>query len=342
VDPQPSFPLNVGATWGTDDKIVCLWDLKDGYDVTGGQLGLLWDVTVVAYADGVCAGQRLQLYWFPSLTLASGTVGFTYYGKYTDANSPPLDGSAEWKTPPAGSSASLVFITASEGGSNPDAAGWATLVTGLLAGFSASPISGVTPLTVTFTDISFGPITNRHWQFGDGATLDTTETNVVHTYTTAGSHTVTLLVSGPPGNSTKRQFRYITVVTPLFPAWQAKYFGCTNCPQAAATADPDGDGQNNLAEFLAGSDPTNSASAFRILSLTRNGNNVDIVWATVGGQTNAVQTAAGDADGCYTTDFVDISDLIVIPGSGDTTTNHVDAGGATNAPSRYYRVRLVP
>ena len=26
VDPQPGFPLNLGATWGTEDRIVGLWD----------------------------------------------------------------------------------------------------------------------------------------------------------------------------------------------------------------------------------------------------------------------------------------------------------------------------
>jgi len=38
----------------------------------------------------------------------------------------------------------------------------------------------------------------------------------------------------------------------------------------------------------------------------------------------------------------DISGLIPIPGSGDTTNNYHDTGGATNNPSRYYRIRLEP
>ena len=51
-----------------------------------------------------------------------------------------------------------------------------------------------------------------------------------------------------------------------FAAWQTQYFNCTVCPQAAAAADPDGDGMSNTNEFLVGTDPTNSASAFRITS----------------------------------------------------------------------------
>lgn len=59
-------------------------------------------------------------------------------------------------------------------------------------------------------------------------------------------------------------------------------------------------------------------------------------------RTNVLEAAAGDADGSYTNGFVDVNGLIVIAGSGDATTNSVDTGGATNAPSHYYRIRLVP
>ena len=72
------------------------------------------------------------------------------------------------------------------------------------ADFSATPTQGVVPLTVGFTDTSFagdGPITNRHWNFGDGTTLDTTATSVTHTYTTPGSRTVTLTITNSSGRS---------------------------------------------------------------------------------------------------------------------------------------------
>jgi hypothetical protein len=39
---------------------------------------------------------------------------------------------------------------------------------------------------------------------------------------------------------------------------------------------------------------------------------------------------------------VDLSPLISVPGNGESTTNYLDAGGVTNGPSRYYRVRLAP
>jgi hypothetical protein len=37
-----------------------------------------------------------------------------------------------------------------------------------------------------------------------------------------------------------------------------------------------------------------------------------------------------------------ISGPIIRQGTGDMTTNYLDTGGATNGPSRFYRVRLVP
>ena len=48
--------------------------------------------------------------------------------------------------------------------------------------FTAAPTNGFMPLSVTFTDTSTGVITNRFWEFGDGATTNTTSTNFVYTY----------------------------------------------------------------------------------------------------------------------------------------------------------------
>ena len=135
-----------------------------------------------------------------------------------------------------------------------------------------------------------------------------------------------------------------SVAPPLtaFQQWQILYFGSTNSPDAHPNADPDGDGQNNLAEFLSGTNPTNSLSGLRIISAVQQTNDVVITWTTAGGVTNAVQLTAGDGNGGYLTNFTDLSGPIIIPGNGDVTTNYVDGGGGTNGPSRYYRVRLVP
>lgn len=49
-------------------------------------------------------------------------------------------------------------------------------------------------------------------------------------------------------------------------AWLLTYFGTTN---VSASADPDGDGQSNLEEYLAGTNPNDGNSALKITSVTR-------------------------------------------------------------------------
>ena len=179
------------------------------------------------------------------------------------------------------------------------------------------------------------------WNFGDATTTNTAAgASFGHAYL-AGVYTVSLTASNALGTSTTVSSNLITVIT-AFQAWQQQYFGCANCPQAAAAADPDGDGQNNLAEFLAGTSPTNGASGFRIISAVRQGSDIAVTWTTAGGKTNVVQAVTGGVNGSYNTNFTDISGQIIVSGSGDATTNYVDSGGATNTPSRYYRVRLAP
>jgi len=221
IDPQPGSPLSLGAAWGTEERIVGAWDLS-GCNCGD---GVLYDQTRVAYTNGIAPGQKLQLYWFPSLTLASNMVGTTYYGEYTDANSPPLDGSDAWQIPASDSSAHLIFWTALFGGSNPDAAGQATRFASvpLVASFIASPTYGTAPLAVTFTDTSTGTITNRFWDFGDTVTTNITTNSVTHYYD-AGTFTVSLVITGPGGVSTNTQLNYIATSTP-FQNWQIQYFG---------------------------------------------------------------------------------------------------------------------
>jgi PKD repeat protein len=84
-----------------------------------------------------------------------------------------------------------------------------------VASFTASPTNGPTaPLDVTFTDTSTGTITNRFWDFGDGATSNTTETILTHTYASVDSYDVRLAVSGPGGSNTLSRPHYITVGNP--------------------------------------------------------------------------------------------------------------------------------
>jgi pectate lyase len=202
------------------------------------------------------------------------------------------------------------------------------------AGQSASftvVASGSYPLTYQWYFNTNSPIANA--TNSSLTILDVSGTNV-GTYFVVVSNSVSAAASGSAALT-------IPVADP-FSTWQSNYFGCVSCPQAAPNADPYGKGISNTNQFLLGLNPTNPASVFRILSVVPQSNDVVITWAAGGGPTNVVQATGGDVNGDFATDFTDISGPIAIPGSGDTTNNYRDAGGATNVPSRYYRIRLGP
>ena len=203
--------------------------------------------------------------------------------------------------------------------------------TQVVLNWNAAP--DATGYNVKRSTVSGGPYTT----IASPATNTYTDTSVLNGTT----YYYVVSATNSTGESTNSTEVSVYVLS-LFQQWQMNYFGCTNCPQAAPDADPLGKGMSNTNQFLAGLDPTNSASALRIISVVQQSNDVVITWTTAGVRTNAVQATVGDANGGYTNNFNDISGSITIPVSGDATTNYLDAGGATNAPSRYYRIRLVP
>ncbi|MDA3787447.1 MAG: PKD domain-containing protein [Desulfobacula sp.] len=78
--------------------------------------------------------------------------------------------------------------------------------------FSATPLSGIAPLPVIFTDGSQGPINSRSWDFGDGQTSVLTSPS--HIYQGPGQYTVSLTVTGLNGSDTEVKTQYITVLIP--------------------------------------------------------------------------------------------------------------------------------
>jgi len=78
-----------------------------------------------------------------------------------------------------------------------------------VAAFTASTTYGKASLKVTFTDKSTNTPTSWRWNFGDGATSITK--NPVHTYSKAGSYTVTLTATNTAGSNTVTKYKYITV-----------------------------------------------------------------------------------------------------------------------------------
>ena len=83
-----------------------------------------------------------------------------------------------------------------------------------------------------------------------------------------------------------------------------------------------------------------SPAPFRITSIVRSNNDILINWMCGIGQTNALQATAGTGNGSYATN--NFATIFAITNTVATSTNYTDVGAATNNPSRFYRVRLVP
>ncbi len=230
------------------------------------------------------------------------------------------------------------------------------LTTNPTAVFSGSPTNGAGPLTVTFIDSSTGPITNRFWSFGDGGKTNFVDaTNPTHTYTD-GVYDVTLIVSGSGGSSTDSVANMISVYDPF--AWWQQFYGLTNnCAFCGPNASHTGDGMSNTNKFMAGFNPTNAAAYLHVISLaTTNTMDINVIYLGANGdtnygpgiasRTNILEYSTGTADGSYNGTFLPVPSAratnILSGGTGTgIVTNMVDPGGATNMPSRYYRVRVL-
>ncbi len=75
--------------------------------------------------------------------------------------------------------------------------------------FTASPVSGESPLQVRFTDLSSGIPTSWIWNFGDGTSSP--EQNPGHTYSAPGIYSVALTVGNAYGTNTRTINDYIAV-----------------------------------------------------------------------------------------------------------------------------------
>jgi subtilase family serine protease len=94
-----------------------------------------------------------------------------------------------------------ITLTATNGSSNNSIAN--IIINGTVSNFTASPITGITPLTVQFVNSSINASTYA-WQFGDGQTSSLT--NPSHTYN-AGIYSVSLTAD----SDIKTRNNYITV-----------------------------------------------------------------------------------------------------------------------------------
>jgi hypothetical protein len=120
-----------------------------------------------------------------------------------------------------------------------------------------------------------------------------------------------------------------------YDTWAARFFGSVGLPQAARTADPDGDGMTNEAEHAAGTDPTDPNSALRILALQILGQppQASIQWRSAADRTYIIESAAAP-QGPWT----GVGSLVPTEGAQTDTAITVPPG----EPQLFYRVRLAP
>ncbi len=82
-----------------------------------------------------------------------------------------------------------------------------------VASFITDKVIGNPPLTIRFTDTSTNLPSSWLWDFGDGASANSTEQNPTHTYAEAGTYTVKLTASNSVGSDEEIRTDLITVKT---------------------------------------------------------------------------------------------------------------------------------
>ncbi len=144
-----------------------------------------------------------------------------------------------------------------------------------------------------------------------------------------------------------------------FTQWQNHYFTSMELGTpsfSGPNADPFGKGMSNTNQFLAGFNPTNAAAYLHIISVAKTNSNADIKVTYLGAsgdstymdgstsRTNVLEFTTGTVNGSYSSNnFASTGQTNILSGGIGlgTLTNMVDPGGATNKPSRYYRVRVI-
>ena len=81
----------------------------------------------------------------------------------------------------------------------------------ILANFEATPLAGITPLNVQFTDLSIGEIIAWQWDFDNNGTIDSEEQNPEWIYNEPGIYSVSLTVSDGTNEDTETKTDYIVV-----------------------------------------------------------------------------------------------------------------------------------
>jgi hypothetical protein len=116
-------------------------------------------------------------------------------------------------------------------------------------------------------------------------------------------------------------------------SWRLRYFLTLNNWLSQTNADADGDGRDNLQEYLAGTDPTDSESCFKNISPDQGAaqlpNDCVISWPSASGKQYVIERSPSLSTPIWTS-------IATNSGNGTVMEFHDTAGGGI----RYYRVRV--
>ena len=107
----------------------------------------------------------------------------------------------------------------------------------------------------------------------------------------------TVIITG--GQLTTLTYTYGQTLTAL-ESWRLTNFASSdNTGTAADSADPDGDGQPNLSEYAAGTNPNNASDVFKVLTTQKSGSSFTVTAAGKAGRSYSLQRRADLTSGTW-------------------------------------------
>ncbi|WP_420643728.1 PKD domain-containing protein [Candidatus Leptofilum sp.] len=235
VTPQGARPFTANFTNNTVDADSYLWDFGDGSSSTAvhpnheyaasGSYTVTLQATGPGGTDSLTKPDYILVYDLPEPDFAATplaglpnlSVEFTNLSQFADSyvwdygdgtTSTTADATHSHTYTAPGSYTVVLTATNSYGSESTTKTAYVTVYETAVADFTASPLEGVAPLFVDFTNLSQNS-DSYLWEYGNGGTSPTFEPT--HLYFVPGVYTVTLTASNPVSSDTVTKVAYITV-----------------------------------------------------------------------------------------------------------------------------------